>query len=346
MRLLAGWSWFLVLAASAAGEPTVEARLAEAVAAQAESGRFMGSVLVARGDEVVFQMSTGWANAEWEAANSASTRFRIGSITKQFTAAAILLLEERGKLAVDDPLAKHLEGTPAAWRRITLRHLLTHGSGVTDFTALPRNREWEIAAPTPSQMLAVVGAVPLGFSPGSEFAYSNSNYLLLGWVIERISGRTYREFLRQNIFEPLGLENSGYDSNVAVIPRRAAGYISGARGLRNANYIDMRGPHAAGGLYSTTGDLHKWTRALFGGKLLRSESLAKMTAARGNYGFGLGIGVKNGRQRCAHAGGIRGFASFLAYFPASEVTIVVLANIEGPAAAQLAEQLERIYFGD
>lgn len=320
--------------------------MTEAVRAQAEGDRFMGSVLIAKGDKVVFQMSTGWADAEWKTPNSATTKFRIGSVTKQFTAASILLLEERGKLRVDDQLSKHVVGVPDTWKRITLRHLLTHTSGIPDFAALPRNKEWEVTGASPAMIFERVRDLPLEFSPGSGYAYSNSNYLLLGWLVEIASGQTYREFVKQCIFDPLGMMDSGYDSTIAIISQRAAGYVSGARGLRNANYVDMRVPHGAGGLYSTTGDLLKWTQALFGGKLLRQASLEKMTnPVRKGYAFGLAVGEKNGRKRFAHAGGIQGFGSLLAYFPASDVTIVVLSNVEGPAAPELEERLESIYFG-
>lgn len=335
----------VLLVAGASAQDT--GRLAEAVKAQAEGDRFMGSVLVAKGGEVVFQMSTGWADVEWKTPDSATTKFRIGSVTKQFTAAAILLLEERGKLGVDDLLSKHLVGVPEAWKRITLRHLLTHTSGIPDFVALPRNKEWEVTGPSPAMIFEHVRDLPLEFNPGSGFAYSNTNYLLLGWIVELASGQTYREFVKQNIFAPLGMTDSGYDSTIAIISQRAAGYVSSARGLRNANYVDMRVPHGAGGLYSTTSDLLKWTQALFGGKLLQQGSLEKMTTpTRKGYAFGLAVGEKNQRKRFAHAGGIQGFGSFLAYFPASDVTIVVLSNVEGPAAPELEERLEAIYFGD
>jgi CubicO group peptidase (beta-lactamase class C family) len=237
---------------------------------------------------------------------------------------------------VDDLLGKHVAGVPAAWQAITLRHLLTHTSGIPVFTALPPYQEWKQTGPSPAMIFARLRDLPLEFSPGSRFQYSNSGYVLLGWVIGRVSGQTYRDYVKQNIFEPLGLADSGYDSTIAVIPQRAAGYRSGALGLCNANHLDMRVPHGAGGLYSTTGDLLKRMRALAGGKFLQPGSLAKMsTPSRAGYGFGLSVGAKNGRKRFAHGGGIDGFSSFPAYFPASGVMIVVLANVEGPAAAQL-----------
>jgi CubicO group peptidase (beta-lactamase class C family) len=340
----AGLSLMLI----AAGFARDVGRLADAVKAGAEGDRFMGSVLVAEGDTVVFEQSAGRANVEWEIANAATTKFRIGSVTKQFTAAAILLLEERGKLQVDDPIAKHISGVPAAWQPITLRHLLNHTSGVPNFTGLPKYKEWKISGLPASLLLEQVRDLPLDFEPGTKYKYSNTGYVLLGWVAELASGQTYREFVQKNIFEPLGMTASGYDSGVAIIPQRAAGYDVGAVGLRkrNANYIDMRTPGGAGALYSTTGDLLKWTRALFGGKLLKPASLEKMTTpAKGDYAFGLLVGTKDGRKRITHAGGIDGFGSFLAYFPETEVTIVVLSNVEGPAASQLAARLETIYFG-
>ncbi|HVU22727.1 MAG TPA: serine hydrolase domain-containing protein [Opitutus sp.] len=322
-------------------------KMTAAVKAQAAGNRFMGSVLVAKGDQVVLEMSSGWADAEWDVPDAATTKFRLGSLTKQFTAAAILLLEERGKLSVDDPVGKYVRDVPAAWRPITLRHLLNHTSGIPDFTALPAYEGWKMTGPSPAMIFARMRDLPLEFQPGSKFAYSNTGYVLLGWIVELVSGQPYRDFVKQNFFEPLAMADSGYDSNVAVLPHRAAGYTVGSHGMHNANYVDMRVPHGAGGLYSTTGDLLKWTQALFHGKLLQPASLEKMTTpAKAGYAFGLGVGTKNGRKRYAHAGGINGFSSFLAYFPASDVTIAVLANVEGPAAPQLEERLEAIYFGD
>ncbi len=318
------------------------------VEAQAEGHRFMGSVLVAKGSDVVFEMSVGLANVEWNLPDSATTKFRIGSLTKQFTAAAILLLQERGKLKVDDPIARYFRDLPASWRSITLRQMLTHTSGIPDTTDLPKPdaREWELSGFTPAMLFERMRGVPLDFDPGTNFKYSNTGYLLLGWIVEQVSGQTYREFLQQNFFAPLGMADSGYDLNSTILPQRASGYRTGALGIRNANYIDMRAPGGAGGVYSTTGDLLKWTRALFGCKVLHPASLEEMTTpVKSHYAFGLQVASKDGRQRFAHGGGINGFGSFLAYFPASGVTIVVLSNVEGPAAALLEEQLETAYFG-
>jgi CubicO group peptidase (beta-lactamase class C family) len=347
--------WLCVVAAllvlAVAGSAQDLQRMAEAVKAQTGNRPFMGSVLVATRDEVVFQASAGLANVEWNVPNSAKTKFRIGSLTKQFTAVAILLLQERGKLQLEHPVENYIDGVPEFWRGITIRQLLTHSAGVPDTLALPNkdNREWELRGFTPAILFERMRSLPLDFKPGTHFNYSNTGYMLLGWIVERVSGQTYREFIKQNLLDPIGMAESGYDSGVAVIPQRASGYEAGALGnsLRNANYIDMRAPGAAGGLYSTTGDLLKWTRALFGGKVLQSSSLDQMiTPAKSGYAFGLRIGAKNGRKRYSHSGAINGFGSFLAYFPASDVTIAVLSNVAGPSAAELEERLETIYFGE
>ena len=171
--------------------------------------------------------------------------------------------------------------------------------------------------------------------------------MLLGWIVELISCQDYGTFLQENIFKPLGMNDSGYDSNTALIPRRASGYVPGADGLLNAPYIDMHVPHGAGGLYSTTGDLHRWTQGLFGGRLLSPAALTKMTTPyKENYALGLDVSTVNGRKVISHNGGIEGFNSELAYYPESKVTIVLLANVNGPAYIELPRKLAAITFGE
>ena len=175
------------------------------------SGKFMGSVLVARGDQILLNKGYGSANLEWNIPNDPSTKFRLGSLTKQFTAASILLLEERGKLSVSDPVKKYLPDAPAAWDKITLYNLLTHTSGIPSFTGFPDYAESEPFATTPANLVARFRDKPLEFEPGTKWNYSNSGYALLGYLIEKVSGESYADFVQKNIFTPLGMKDSGYD---------------------------------------------------------------------------------------------------------------------------------------
>lgn len=244
---------------------------------QATGDRFMGNVLVAKEGAVLFARSYGWANVEWKVPHTPASKFRIGSVTKQFTAAAILLLEERGRLKLADPVSKFIPDAPEAWKQVTLFHLLTHISGIPSFTDGPEYMTWKLSPEGPAQTFAHIRDKPLEFPAGEKHKYSNSGYVLLGWIVEKVSGQSYEAFLRENIFTPLGMNESGYDSNTALVPQRASGYVPGPTGLSNAPYVDMHVPHGAGALYSTTGDLLSWTQGLFGGKLLAADSLEKMT---------------------------------------------------------------------
>jgi CubicO group peptidase (beta-lactamase class C family) len=308
------------------------ARMDQVVQSYVARGQFMGSVLVARGDQIVLSKGYGSANLEWNVPNDSSTKFRLGSVTKQFTAASILLLGERGKLKVDDPVKSHYPDAPAAWDKITIFNLLTHTSGIPSFTEFPDYAKGEPFPATPEELVARFRDKPLEFEPGTKWRYSNSGYVLLGYLIERISGQKYAKFVQENIFQPLGMRDSGYDSNDAIILHRAAGYAPGSGGPRNAGFIDMSIPFSAGSLYSTTEDLLRWERGLFGGKVLSDASLRKMTTPfLGNYAFGLMVEFREGRRVISHGGGIEGFNTYLAYYPEDQVTVVVLGNLNGQA---------------
>lgn len=323
------------------------ARMDQVVQSYATAGRFMGSVLVARGNEILLSKGYGAANLEWNVPNAPSTKFRLGSLTKQFTAAAILLLEEGGALRVDDPVKRFVPEAPTTWDAITIRHLLTHTSGIPNFTSFPDYRSLEPLPSTPAALVARFRDKPLDFSPGETFSYSNSGYVLLGYVIERITGVSYDQFLQDRLFTPLGMAHSGYDSHTAVIRNRASGYTPAPAGPVNAGFVHMSIPFAAGALYSTTEDLLRWERGLFGGKVLSTASLQKMTTpAKNDYAFGVGVRTTNGRRTIAHNGGIEGFSTFLAYSPETQVTVAVLANLNGPAADQLGAQLGALAHGE
>jgi len=320
------------------------ARMEQLIRASVDNKTFMGSVLVARGDQVLLSKGYGSANLEWNIPNTPTTKFRLGSITKQFTAAAVLLLAERGKLSLEDPVKKHWPGAPAAWDGITIFHLLTHTSGIPNVTNDGEFMQWKMHPSTAEQTLAHVRDKPLDFTPGARMSYSNSGYVLLGMIVERVSGQSYADFVRDNIFKPLGMTDSGYDVSAAILPRRAAGY---GPGFVNAPYTDMTVPHGAGGLYSTTEDLLRWTQGLFGGRLLSAASLEKMTTPfKDGYAFGFAVSNLGGRKSIAHGGGIEGFNTQLTYYPDSKITVAVLANVNGNAPTQLAAQLGPIAHGD
>jgi CubicO group peptidase (beta-lactamase class C family) len=337
----------ILLLSSAAMAQNVDSRMDQVVQSFVSNKQFMGTVLVARGDQVVFSKGYGSANLEWAIPNTPQTKFRLGSVTKQFTAASILLLEERGKLKTDDLVKKYLPDAPAAWDKMTIFHVLTHTAGIPNFTGFPDYRTSEPFATTPEKLVARFRDKPLEFAPGEKWNYSNSGYVLLGYLIEKISGQSYEKFVQENIFKPLGMKDSGYDSNSAVIVNRAAGYAPGANGPENAGFINMTIPFSAGALYSTTEDLLRWEQGLFGGKLLSAASLAKMTTPfKNDYAFGLGVRTVKGRKMIEHNGGIEGFNTDLAYYPEDKLTVAVLANLNGPAPEQIATSLAALAHGE
>ncbi|MGH9162516.1 MAG: serine hydrolase [Vicinamibacteraceae bacterium] len=345
MRLL---PILMLMAACAVGAEPDAARMDAVVASRVEAGQFSGSVLVQRGEETIFAKSVGWADAEHDVPNRAETKFRIGSITKQFTAAAVLLLEEEGQLRVQDPVSAHMPAAPAAWKGVRIHHLLSHTSGIPSFTAFPEYRELKLTEVTPADLVKTFRDKPLEFEPGSRFQYSNSGYLLLGYLVEKVSGESYEELLRSRIFAPLEMKSSGYDHNTAIVKHRASGYSRGPDGNhRNADYINMSVPHAAGGLYSTTNDLCRWMRGLFGRKVLSEASLKKMiTPNLDNYGYGLIAGKSAAHRFVAHGGGIEGFNTTLRYFPEEQVCVTVLSNLNTNATDAMSDELTKLAFGE
>lgn len=302
------------------------ARMEQVVQYYSSSKQFMGTVLVARDRALLLNKGYGFANLEWKIPNSLNTKFRLGSVTKQFTAACIFIMEDRGLLKVDNPVKTYMPNAPAAWDKVTIYNLLTHTSGIPNYTRFPGFQASEAIFTTPEQLVSLFLSKPLDFAPGEKASYSNSGYILLGYLIEKISGESYEKFVVDNIFTPLGMNESGYDSNSAIIPHRAAGYSSN---LHNAKYIDMSTAFSAGGLYSTTQDLLLWEQGLFGGKLLSAASLQKMvTPFKKRFACGLFVSAENGRKVIEHRGGIVGFRTELRYFPDEKLTVAVLANIE------------------
>ena len=334
------------LAASPAGDgaiaPQVEALLARTVRTDGPGA----AVLVARGDDVIVRSARGRAQIELGVPLSADHVFRIASVTKIFTAASILKLAEAGKLSLDDPLATHLPGITAA-RAVTIRQLLTHSAGIPEGSWKGSDRAARIAE---------IGARPLAFDPGTKWSYSNSGYILLGAVIEKVTGQPWDRTLQQQFFDPLRLTHTRYGDNAALIAGRAAGYTTDAkREVRNVAAIDPAIPDAAGALISTADDLFRWMRALTTGRAIGRASFALMTtpsdappaaATRDRYGLGVYVWQVRGQTMIGHTGQIPGYASVVAYLPAQDVTIVALGNDDAFDARQMGRRLAAIALGN
>jgi len=238
-------------------------------------GNFSGSVLIAKGDEVLVRKGYGLANIEIDVPNTPKTKFRLGSVTKQFTAMAILQLQEDELLSVNDPLSKFIPDYPEG-DKITIHHLLTHTSGIPNLTDFPELEKIKKIKTPIEEIIKIFKNEQLEFAPGEKHQYSNSGYTLLGYIIEKASGKTYEEYLKENIFIPLNMKDSGYDHYNTVLLNRASGYSPGKDGIVNAKYIDMSIPFGGGCLYSTVGDMYLWDRALYTDKLLSESSLNEM----------------------------------------------------------------------
>ena len=319
---------FVSIQAIAQNGPPLNAQIDQYLTELAKNG-FSGSVLLAQNGKILFAAGYGQASRELGVPNSAQTKFRIGSITKQFTAAGILILHERGQLNVQDPICKYIDGCPPAWKDVTIHHLLAHTGGVPSFTSMPDYLTRMNMRETPQSMLARFVNKPLDFAPGEKYAYSNSGYFVLGMIIEKVSRESYESFLQKNIFTPFRLANTGYDHTATILPNRAMGYSRNTDGLINAAYIDMSQPYAAGSLYSTVEDLFAWDEALFGGKVLTKKTFELMTTpVKNNYGYGVAMTTAFNRKVVSHGGGINGFSSMLAHFPNERITYVVLRNTD------------------
>lgn len=322
-------------------------RVDEYVNALVKQNRFSGAILLARDGKVLLSKGYGMANLENEIPNTPQTKFRLGSLTKQFTASAILLLQERGKLSVQDGVCKYVDNCPEAWKPLTIHHLLTHTSGIPNMTSFPEFQKAKFFPMTPTESIAMFKDKALEFAPGEKFSYSNSGYILLGHIVERASGKSYADFVRENIFQPLGMKNTDLDTNSAIIKNRAAGYSRGGDGLVNADYINMTIPYAAGAMYSTVEDLYLWDRALYTEKLISKKSLEAMTTPfKDGYAYGLSIGEQYGLKTIVHGGGIEGFSTFLTRFTDGDGTVIVLSNIDSANSSLVAKRLGGMVYAD
>jgi CubicO group peptidase (beta-lactamase class C family) len=286
------------------------------------------------------------ADIELDVPNTPKTKFRLGSITKQFTSMLILQLQDKGLLNVNDRLTKYIPDYPDG-DKITIHHLLTHTSGVPSFTGFPDYTKVMVQPLKPEEIIALFKNKPVEFDPGTKYRYSNSGYILLGYILEKVSDKPYDLLLQENIFKPLGMTDSGYDWNQVIVKNRASGYSMDKGELANASYIDMHIPYAAGALYSTVEDLYTWDRALYTDKLLSSESMDKMfTPFLNNYAYGWNVSELFGRKLISHGGGINGFVTYIARFPDDDACIIVLSNLTASRTGQIYRDLAAILFGE
>ena len=312
------------------------------------------SVVVVKDGKVIFRKGYGMANLELGVPVEPDMIFRLGSVTKQFTAVAILILAEQGKLSLDDEITKFLPDYPAKTQRVTVEQLLTHTSGIKSYTSLP---EWLLIWRKDTELndlICLFKDKPSDFAPGERWSYNNSGYVLLGAIIEKVSGQSYQDFVEKNIFQRLGMAHSFYDNTARVIPRRVTGYSKGKDGYINAPYLSMTQPHAAGALVSSVDDLALWDAALYTDKLVKQETLkrawtpAKLTNGKPtHYGFGWAINSYEGHTVIEHGGGINGFSTYALRMPEDRVFVAVLTNKDsgGPGPARVVLKIAALTVG-
>lgn len=312
------------------------------------------SVAVAKNGRTIVAKGYGFADLENDVPATAETVYRIGSITKQFTSAAIMRLMEQGKLSLDDTLQKFLPQVPTQGNRVTVRHLLNHTSGIRSYTSL--GPKWQRVVRldlVPDSLATLFANEPFDFKPGDAYRYNNSGYFLLGMIIEKLSGKSYGQYVQDEFFTPLGLKSTVYCEQAPLIKRRAQGYQP-RPGVPfvNAEPLSMTHPYAAGSLCSTVTDLVTWTLALSSGKVVSPASYALMTTPGTlndgkpiTYGFGLGTGAVRGHRQVSHNGGINGFVSEVHHYPDDSVVTVVLTNTSALAAVDIERFVARRALG-
>jgi len=311
-------------------------KLVDQIFKNAQTGTTPGvSVLVSKNGEIIYEKAFGYADIGNKVPVTPDTKFRIGSITKQFIAAAILKLQEEGKLNVQDKLSKYIPNFPRLPRgdEVTIHHLLTHTSGIHSYTERPNFMKYITMPITPAELVDTIKAHPYDFNPGDKWLYNNSGFFLLGCIVEKISGMSLDNYLKETFFKPLGMNSTGIYETKQLLSNEAYGYSFGNKEITKAINWDMSWAGGAGAIYSTTKDLNTWNEAVFNGKVLSDESLkAAFTPAELNnkqktdYGYGWFIVDHRGNKFIAHGGGLHGFMSYLERQPEKNITIIVLCN--------------------
>lgn len=301
------------------------------------------TALVAKDRKVIYRKAFGMANLELNVKMVPENVFEIGSITKQFTAVAILMLMEQGKLSLDDEITRYLADYPTHGHKITIHHLLTHTSGIRSYTDMANFRKEARTDMTPLELIDVFKNEPMDFNPGTTWHYNNSGYILLGYIIEEVSGKSYASFVQENIFDTLGMTHSYYGNKSDLIPNRASGYQPNEDGFQNADYLSMTLPYAAGSLMSTVDDLLIWSQAIHNNTLISAASKAKAftnyklnNGDPTNYGYGWQPNEISDIPSIEHGGGIFGYTTMGVYIPSENVYVAVLTNSSGNSPTDVA----------
>jgi CubicO group peptidase (beta-lactamase class C family) len=310
------------------------------------------AIAVVRGSDTLVMKGYGFADVDAKRPATATTIYRIGSLTKQFTSAGIMRLVERGKVSLDDDLSKYVPSFPLQGHHVTIRHLLTHTSGVHNYTSMKTwQPTWAIDL-TPDSIVGFVKQEKFDFAPGDAYSYSNTGYVLLGMVIEKVSGKPYAQFVEEELFKPLKLTQTSYCPSRPTDPAFAAGYARRDSAFVAAPYLSLTHPHAAGALCSSVSDFVRWQRALAGGKVVSPASYTLMTTPAvlnngksTNYGFGLTAGMVGTHRVVTHSGGINGFTTSGLYFPDDTLNVVVFDNSGEVNPGNLSSNIARVLFG-
>lgn len=307
---------------------------------------FSGSIAVMKDGQTIFKKGYEYANREHNISNTPETKHRIWSITKQFTAAAILLLEERGLLKTEDSFKKYFPELEELNPDITIHHLLTHTSGIFNYsTMLDSHNTFQRMNHKREELLKLFASKPLDFEPGTQWNYCNTGYYLLGVLIEKLSGKTYSEFLTENIFNPLGMLNTGLDDGKKIISNMAQGYYLNERELIHCNYINMELIFSSGSMYSTVEDLLIWNEALNSHKLLSKASVDKInTPYKNEYGYGVGIHINGSRRVIHHSGSCEGFLTEMHRYVDDDFAVVILSNYGFTAVNKLCKEIAALAF--
>ncbi|HKI01656.1 MAG TPA: serine hydrolase [Thermoanaerobaculia bacterium] len=306
------------------------------------------SIAVVREGEIIQAKGYGLSNVELNVAATPETIYQSGSIGKQFTATLVMMLVEEGKLSLDDRIGKHIAGAPASWQNITLRHLLTHTSGLSNSLYKKINLRQDY---TEDELVQQIAALPLDFAPGDRWNYSNPGYVMLGILIHKVTGKFYGDLLREKIFEPLGMTTARILNEADIIPNRAAGYRLVKGELKNQEWVSPTlNTTADGALYLTVLDMAKWDAALYSEKLLKRASLDLMWAPvklndgkTEPYGFGWMVGERRGHRVIQHGGEWQGFSTHIARFVDKKLTVIVLTNLAAVATGTIANGIAGLY---